>query len=52
MTLDRSEADLLCEYVANTFNPEEIVDLLCFSSEELVEALRSYIIDNPERFDA
>lgn len=51
MTLDRSEADVLCERVAEKFNPEEIVDILGLSSEELVEELRGYIIDNAERFD-
>ena len=51
MPFDKHEADYLCEAVAERYDPEEIVDLLAFSSEELVEVLRSYIIDNAERFE-
>ena len=52
MTLDRSDADLLCERIADMLDPEEIVDLLGLSSEEIVEELRSVIIDNADRFTA
>ena len=51
MPLDKLDADYLCEEVAERYDPEEIIDILCFTSEELVEALRSYIIDNAERFE-
>jgi hypothetical protein len=52
MPLDKLDADYLCEEIAERYDPDEIVDILGFSSEELVEALRSYIIDNAERFEA
>jgi len=51
MPLDKLDADYLCEEVAERYDPEEIIDILCFTSEELVEVLRSYIIDNAERFE-
>ena len=50
MTLDRGQADLLCEAVANSLDPEEIVDILGLSSEELVEELRNVIIDRGHLF--
>jgi len=50
MGLDKLEADWVCEQVAEKFNPEEIVDLLGLSSEELVEELRSIILDNRQVF--
>ena len=52
MGLDRADADVLCDRIASTFDPEEIIDILGIGTEELVEELRNYIIDNAERFDA
>jgi hypothetical protein len=51
MTLDRTKADLLCEKVAETYDPEEIVDLLGLNSEELVEELRNVIIDKADMWE-
>lgn len=51
MGLDRAEADVLCDTVAEKLDPEEIVDVLGMTSEELVEELRSWIIEYADRFD-
>lgn len=51
MPLDPHDADILCTRIADTLDPEEILDILGLDAEETVEALRSYIIDNAERFE-
>lgn len=50
MPFDKAEIDLLCTRIADTFNPEEIIDILGVDSELLVEELRGLIIDNQEKF--
>jgi len=50
MALDKSEVDVLCTRIADTFNPEEIIDILGVDSEELVEELRGLIADNRDKF--
>jgi len=52
MGFDTTDEDVLCTRIADTFNPEEILDILGLDSEETVEALRSYIIDNADKFRA
>ena len=52
MGFDRTDEDVLCTRIADMFNPEEIIDMLGLDAEETVEALRSYIIDNADRFEA
>lgn len=48
---DKTEADYLCERIASALDPDEIVELLGLTSEELVEELRNVIIDNADRFE-
>ena len=52
MGFDRTDEDVLCTRIADMFNPEEIIDMLGLDAEETVEALRSYIIDNADKFEA
>ncbi len=43
---DTTEVDVVCARLVEMLNPEELVDLLGLTTEELVEALRSHIADN------
>jgi hypothetical protein len=49
--LDQTELDALCETLPDLLNPEELVDILGLSTEDLVEALRGHIADNMELFE-
>ena len=41
----------LFRIIADRMNPEEIVDVLGLSSEELVDVLRFEILSNKDKFD-
>jgi hypothetical protein len=48
---DVTEVDVVCARLVEILNPEELVDMLGLTTEELVEALRSHIADNVNVFE-